>query len=60
MRNVFSFARGIVNALGMRMTAAIFVITLMAAGLAGGGAVTYAYAAGGGAVKIKILPQIMV
>ena len=52
MRNVFSFARGIVNALGMRMTAAAFVVTVMAAGLADGGAVTYAYAAGGGAVKI--------
>jgi L,D-peptidoglycan transpeptidase YkuD (ErfK/YbiS/YcfS/YnhG family) len=52
MRNVFSFARGIVNALGMRITAAAFVITFMAAGLADGGAVTYAYAAGGGAVKI--------
>ena len=52
MRNVFSFARGIVNALGMRMTVAAFVVTVMAAGLADGGAVTYAYAAGGGAVKI--------
>lgn len=52
MRNVFSFARGIVNSLGMRITAAAFVITFMAAGLADGGAVTYAYAAGGGAVKI--------
>ena len=52
MRNVFSFARGIVNALGMRITAAAFVITFMAAGLADGGAVIDAYAAGGGAVKI--------
>lgn len=52
MRNVFSFARGIVNALGMRMTVAAFVVTVMAAGLADGGAVIDAYAAGGGAVKI--------
>lgn len=52
MRNAFSFARGILNSLGMRITAAAFVITFMAAGLADGGAVTYAYAAGGGAVKI--------
>ena len=52
MRNAFSFARGILNSLGMRMTVAAFVVTVMAAGLADGGAVTYAYAAGGGAVKI--------
>ena len=52
MRNAFSFARGILNSLGMRMTAAAFVITFMAAGLADGGAVIDAYAAGGGAVKI--------
>lgn len=52
MRNAFSFARGILNSLGMRITAAAFVITFMAAGLADGGAVIDAYAAGGGAVKI--------
>ena len=52
MRNAFSLARGILNSLGMRMTAAAFVITFMAAGLADGGAVIDAYAAGGGAVKI--------
>ena len=52
MRSAFSFARGILNALGMRIIAAAFVITFMAAGLADGGAVIDAYAAGGGAVKI--------
>ena len=52
MRNAFSFARGILNSLGMRITAAAFVITFMAAGLADGGAVIDAYAAGEGAVKI--------